>query len=80
MSETDQGDAKTPAVVDAARWLGMSRSEGMHALGITSEAAYERTYRDVEQVVYRRDNRSSQGGVRPTVVIKRSGEEVHDVG
>lgn len=71
-------DERTPDVIDGARFLGLSRDEGMQELGITSEQAYARAYRDVEAMVNARDNRESQGGVRAPVVIKRAGREVVD--
>lgn len=72
------GDERTPDVIDGARFLGLSKSEGMRELGVTSEKDYARAYKDVEAAVYARDNRESQGGVRAPVVIKRSGREVRD--
>jgi len=71
-------DERTPDVIDGARFLGMSQQEGMHELGITSEASYARAYKDVEAAVYARDNREAQGGVRAPVVIKRAGRKVID--
>jgi len=71
-------DERTPDVIDGARFLGMSRAEGMHELGISDERAYARAYRDVEAAVNARDNRESQGGVRAPIVIKRAGREVTD--
>jgi hypothetical protein len=72
------GDERTPDVIDGARFLGLSRAEGMRELGVSDERAYARAYRDVEAAVYARDNRESQGGVHAPVVIKRAGREVHD--
>src|SRR5580765_340332 len=68
----------TPDVIDGARFLGMSQKEGMRELGITSEAAYERAYRDIEQVVSRRDNRAAQYGRSVSIVVKRSGVRIND--
>jgi hypothetical protein len=73
------GDANTPDVVDAEQWLAMPREQGMRELGLESEADYARCYRDVEQVVHKRDNRAAQGGVRPSIVIKRKGRPLIDV-
>jgi hypothetical protein len=71
-------DERTPDVIDGARFLGLSRVDGMRELGITSERDYARAYKDVEAAVYARDNRESTGGVHAPVVIKRAGREVHD--
>lgn len=71
-------DERTPAVIDGARFLGLSQRDGMRELGISDERAYARAYRDVEAAVYARDNRESQGGVRAPVVIKRAGAKVTD--
>jgi hypothetical protein len=71
-------DERTPDVIDGARFLGLSQREGMRELGITSEQAYTRAYRDVEAAVYARDNRAAQGGVRAPIVIKRAGAKVTD--
>jgi len=68
----------TPDVIDGARFLGMSQKEGMRELGITSEAAYERAYRDIEQVVSRRDNRAAQHGRSISIVVKRAGVRIND--
>ena len=73
------GDANTPDVVDGEWWLGLSATDGMQELGLTSEADYLRVYTSVEAAVYRRDNRASQGGVRASIVIKRPGRKVVDV-
>jgi hypothetical protein len=72
-------DGRTPDVVDAARFLAMSRTEAMRELGI-SEVTYARVYRDVEQAVATRDNREGQLGVHASIVIKRPGAKVSDVG
>ena len=74
-----QGDARTPDVVDAEWWLNLPREVGMAELGLDSEADYRRAYSAIEQAVYRRDNRAAQGGVRATIVIKRRGRKVTDV-
>jgi hypothetical protein len=71
-------DERTPDVIDGARFLGLSRAEGMRELGISDERAYARAYRDVEAAVNARDNRESQGGVHAPIVIKRAGREVTD--
>jgi hypothetical protein len=71
-------DERTPDVIDGARFLGLSRRDGMRELGLKSEQAYARAYRDVEAAVYARDNRESQGGVHAPIVIKRSGAKVTD--
>jgi hypothetical protein len=73
-------DERTPDVIDGARFLGMSRQDGMRELGIKSEADYVRAYRDVEAAVLARDNRESQGGVHAPIVIKRRGARVVDAG
>ena len=57
-------DERTPDVIDGARFLGLSQKDGMRELGVTSEQAYARAYKDVEAAVYARDNRASQGGVQ----------------
>lgn len=75
-----RNDERTPDVIDGARFLGLSRSEGMQELGITSEKDYARAYKDVEAMVVARDNRESQGSVEVPVVIKRSGAKVNDAG
>lgn len=74
-----QGDANTPDVVDAEAWLGMPRAQAMLEVGLTSEADYQRVYKQVEAAVYRRDNRVSQGGVRASIVIKKRGRSVIDI-
>jgi hypothetical protein len=71
-------DERTPDVIDGARFLGLSRAEGMRELGITSEQGYVRAYRDIEAAVVARDNRESQGGVHAPIVVKRSGVKVVD--
>ena len=52
----------------------------MREAGIKSEADYARAYRDIEQVVTRRDNREGQHGRTISVVVKKSGTQVTDVG
>jgi hypothetical protein len=74
-----QGDANTPDVVDGETWLAMPRADAMESVGLTSEADYQRVYRQVEAAVYRRDNRASQGGVRASIVLKKRGARVLDV-
>lgn len=74
------GDANTPDVVDAEQWLSLSREDAMRELGLVSEADYARAYRMIEDAVQVRDNRASQGGVRATIVIKKKGVQVTDVG
>lgn len=64
------GDALTPDMVDAEWWLGLPMRQGMQELGI-DERAYRRIYREVQDAVYTRDNRASQGGVRVPIIIKR---------
>jgi len=76
---SEQGDARTPDVVDAERFLSMSRQDAKRAVGISSDAAYERAYRDIEAAVSTRNNREGQGGVRATIVIKRRGVQIQDV-
>jgi hypothetical protein len=71
-------DERTPDVIDGARFLGLSRQDGMRELGISSEQAYARVYRDVEAAVSTRDNRESQSGVHASIVIKRAGAPVVD--
>jgi hypothetical protein len=75
-----EGDARTPDVVDAERWLGQSVQDGMRELGLTSEAQYRRAYRDIEAVVSKRNNREGQTGVHASIVVKRRGANVTDVG
>lgn len=71
-------DERTPDVIDGARFLGLSRADGMRELGISSEQAYARVYRDVEGAVARRNDRESQTGVHASIVIKRRGARVVD--
>ena len=70
----------TPDVIDGRRFLSMSRKDAMREAGIKSEADYARAYRDIEQVVTRRDNREAQHGRTISVVVKKSGTQVTDVG
>jgi hypothetical protein len=72
------GDARTPDVVDAERWLGQSMVEGMRELGLTSEAQYRRAYRDIEAAVSTRNDREAQTGVHASIVIKRRGVQIAD--
>lgn len=74
------GDANTPDVVDGEWWLGLPVAEGMKELGLKNDTDYRRVYQQVESAVYRRDNRASQGGVRATIVLKRPGAKVSNVG
>jgi len=74
------GDARTPDVVDAEWWLGLSVAEGMRELGLKTDGDYRRTYQAVEAAVARRNDRAAQGGVRASIVIKRRGARVTDVG
>lgn len=71
-------DERTPDVIDGARFLGLSRQEGMKELGISDERAYARAYRDVEAAVHARDNLEAQGGVHAPIVVKRAGRRVVD--
>jgi hypothetical protein len=73
------GDARTPDVVDAEWWLGLSVARGMRELGLTTDDEYRTTYRAVEAAVARRNDRAAQGGVRASIVIKRRGARVNDV-
>lgn len=71
-------DERTPDVIDGARFLGLSRAEGMRELGITDERAYARAHQDIEAAVVARDNREAQGGVHAPIVVKRAGRKVVD--
>ena len=64
-------DAGTPDVVDAEWWLGLPKAQAMEELGLRDEAEYARVQRSVEDAVYARSNRQSQGGVRVPIVIRR---------
>jgi hypothetical protein len=66
-------DARTPDVLDGARFLELPREEAMRELGLTDEADYARAYRAVEEAVLARDRQESLGGVHASVVIKRKG-------
>jgi hypothetical protein len=74
------GDARTPDVVDAEWWLGLSVADGMRELGLSTEGEYRETYQAIEAAVARRNDRAAQGGVRASIVIKRKGAKVTDVG
>ena len=71
-------DNGAPGVIDGRKFLGMSRQDAMREAGIKSEADYARAYRDIEQVVTRRDNREAQHGRTISVVVKKSGTKVTD--
>ena len=73
-----QGDANTPDVVDAETWLTLPQREAMELVGLEREADYIRVYQQVEEAVYRRDNRAKQGGVRASIVLKKRGARVID--
>ena len=73
------GDANTPDVVDAEIWLALDKRDAMALIGLKDEADYARVYAQVEQAVYRRDNREKQGGVHVPIVIKKRGRAVSDV-
>jgi hypothetical protein len=73
------GDANTPDVVDAERWLGLPQREAMDEVGLTTERDYARVYRQVEAAVSRRNDRASQGGIRAPIVIKKRGRPLIDV-
>jgi hypothetical protein len=64
-------DAATPDVVDGDWWLGLPKAQAMEELGLTKESEYARVHRMVEDMVYARDNRRTQGGVKAPVVIRR---------
>ena len=64
------GDALTPDMVDAEWWLSLPQKQGMEELGV-DEVAYRRIYREVQDAVYTRDNRESQGGIHVPIIIKR---------
>lgn len=64
-------DAGTPDVLDGEWWLSLPRVQAMEEAGITDERDYTRAHRAVEDLVYARDNRQSQGGVRAPVLVKR---------
>lgn len=64
-------DAGTPDVVDGDWWLGLPKAQAMEELGITDERQYGTVHRMVSDMVYARDNRASQGGVRAPIVIRR---------
>lgn len=72
------GDANTPDVVDAERWLGLPKEKAMAEVGLRSEQDYARVYRMVYAAVVRRDNRESQTGVHASIVIKKRGAQVSD--
>jgi hypothetical protein len=71
-------DARTPDVVDAARWLALPQVDGMRELGLKSEGDYIRAYRMIEDAVLERDRAESHGGVHASIVIKRRGARVVD--
>ena len=73
------GDANTPDVVDAETWLALDKRDAMAIIGLRDEADYARVYGQVEQAVYRRDNREKQGGVHVPIVIKKRGRSVVNV-
>jgi len=66
-----RSDAGTPDVVDGDWWLALPKAQAMEELGITDETHYGVVHRMVSDMVYARDNRASQGGVRAPVVIRR---------
>jgi hypothetical protein len=70
---TATGDARTPDVLDGARFLDLPREEGIRELGVTDEADYARAYRAVEEAVLERDRQQAHGGVHASIVIKRKG-------
>lgn len=59
-----QGKARTPDVVDAVWWLGLSPLQGCVELGISADL-YPKVYRDVAEVVAVYENRKSQGNLDP---------------
>lgn len=71
LDEQDECDAATPDVVDGEWWLGLPMDQAMAELGLRSPADYARVYRMVEDMVYLRGNRQSQGDVRVPIVLKR---------
>lgn len=59
-----QGAARTPDVVDAVWWLGLSPLQGCVELGIGADL-YPKVYRDIAAVVAVYENRKSQGNLDP---------------
>ena len=64
-------DAGTPDVLDGEWWLALPKAQAMEEAGIREEATYARVHRAVEDMVYARDNRTTQGGVRAPVILRR---------
>ncbi len=65
------GDSNTPDTVDADWWLGLDRQQAMEELGLDDETEYAKVYQQVYDVACTRDNRTSQSGVRASIIIKR---------
>ena len=64
MADPFQGKARTPDVVDAVWWLGLSPLQACIELGIDA-SVYPKVYRDVSEVVTVYENRKSQGTLDP---------------
>jgi hypothetical protein len=77
----DTPELASPEVIEAEQFLAMPQHDAMQALGTDSEADYARAYRAVEDAVLARDRAVASGARdRPSIVIKKKGRQVLDVG
>ena len=76
----DDDHGESPDVIQGERFLAMSKTDAMEAMGGISEAEYLRAYRAIEDAVLARDRAISGGAIaRPSIVIKKKGRRVADV-
>jgi hypothetical protein len=72
---------QSPHVIEGEQFLNMPKIDAMRALGDISEAEYAQAYRAIEDAVLARDRAVAAGASdRPSIVIKKKGRMIHDVG
>jgi hypothetical protein len=77
----DDDHGVSPDVLEGEHFLNMPKIDAMRALGDISEVEYAQAYRAIEDAVLARDRAVAAGASdRPSIVIKKKGHQVHDVG
>jgi hypothetical protein len=71
----------SPHVIEGEQFLNMPKEAAQEALGGATDEEYAQAYRAIEDAVLARDRAVAAGSTdRPSIVIKKKGRMIHDVG